>query len=334
MSFDADLRENTEFDYIIVGSGAGGAPLAARLALAGKRVLIIEAGSSTAALEPTVGEREVTEVPALHAVSTEHPDLSWQFFVKHYDEENPPFGKDEKWYPPSGQPDNDPTRRGIFYPRAAALGGCTIHNAMITIAGPDSDWDDLADFLRDDSWRSEVMRPYFERLERNEYLGPPDPVPTAWWKRAWDNVRWLFGFDPDYSGGRHGFDGWLRTSMADFRIGLRDWELISMLFSAFKSAKHRGLVSVSTLVSGILHRRVKEALDPNHARTQAETPAGLALVPLAVCGRNGPNSEDGAPSLSRHGHRSGPREFLLETQAELEKRAEQQRAGLYQGKTR
>ena len=30
----------------------------------------------------------------------------------------------------------DPVRRGIFYPRATGLGGCTIHNAMITIAGP------------------------------------------------------------------------------------------------------------------------------------------------------------------------------------------------------
>ena len=36
------------FDYVIVGSGAGGGPLAANLALAGFRVLLLEAGGEQA----------------------------------------------------------------------------------------------------------------------------------------------------------------------------------------------------------------------------------------------------------------------------------------------
>jgi len=306
MSFPSDAREKAEFDYIVVGSGAGGGPLAARLALAGNSVLVIEAGSNEAKLDPTDGPREVTEVPAFHGVSTEHPDLSWRFFVKHYTD--PPPNPD-----PAKPSDPKDDGRGIFYPRAAALGGCTVHNAMITIAGPDSDWDDLADFLRDDSWRAAVMRPYFERLERNQYAKRADPVPSGSWLALWDNIRWLFGFDPDYTGGRHGFDGWLRTSMTNLKIGLSDWQLISMLLGAVKSAKHRGLLSIVTVIYRVLHGNAKETVDPNHARTQAETPAGLALVPLAVCGE-----ED-----ARKGHRSGPREFLLETQAELKKRREE-----------
>src|SRR4051794_2241110 len=106
------------FDYIVVGSGAGGAPLAARLAQNGYRVLVLEAGPNQAASDTPA--REVPLMPGLHGVSTEHEDLSWEFFVKHYD--NPP-GRDPKWH---ASPD-DPLRDGILYPRASGLGGCTIH---------------------------------------------------------------------------------------------------------------------------------------------------------------------------------------------------------------
>ncbi len=312
----AAKSQTTDFDYIIVGSGAGGGPLAARLALAGKRVLLVEAGENHAARPASDGAREVSKVPALHAVSSEHKDLSWEFFVQHYDEKTlPKVGHDPKWHPKPGDSEPDPARRGIFYPRAAALGGCTVHNAMITIAGPDSDWDDLADFLRDDSWRAEVMRPYFQRLERNEYLPKPPPLPSSALGYAVDSVRWLFGFEPDYTEGRHGFNGWLRTSVADVKLGLKDLQLILMLRGAFKASKHAGVVPLFTLLYRVLHGNAKESLDPNHARTQAETPEGLALIPLAVCGQNGPDARDGNPSLSRRGHRSGPREFLLEVQA-------------------
>src|SRR4051812_39374741 len=112
------------FDYIIVGSGAGGGPLAARLASKGKRVLVLEAGSDHAKLPATDPAHEVSLVPALHGASTEHDELSWQFFVDHY--EKPPSGEDPKWHAPT-RPDKED--EGIFYPRAAALGGCTIHNA-------------------------------------------------------------------------------------------------------------------------------------------------------------------------------------------------------------
>ncbi|KAJ5091736.1 hypothetical protein NUU61_006606 [Penicillium alfredii] len=36
--------ELTGYEYVVVGSGAGGSPLAARLALAGHKTLLIEAG--------------------------------------------------------------------------------------------------------------------------------------------------------------------------------------------------------------------------------------------------------------------------------------------------
>src|SRR5687767_8558011 len=42
-------KEKTPFDYVIIGSGAGGGPLAARLARAGRTVLLLEAGADPAA---------------------------------------------------------------------------------------------------------------------------------------------------------------------------------------------------------------------------------------------------------------------------------------------
>lgn len=187
---------------------------------------------------------------------------------------------------------------------------------MITIAGPDSDWDDLADFIDDDSWRGEVMRSYFQRLEGNEYLDPPRPPPTSYWGRFWDNIRWLFGFRPDYTAGRHGFSGWLRTSWADVALGIHDWQLVSMLKAAFKQVAHDGIERFGAITSHFLHGTGKPALDPNHSNRQADNPAGLALIPLAVCGQDNPIDSSIPPEMPQRGRRFGPREFLLKTKAE------------------
>src|SRR5215216_5731111 len=56
-------HERPAHDYVIVGSGAGGGPLAANLARAGRRVLLLEAG----------GERENYnyQVPGFHPSAAE-----------------------------------------------------------------------------------------------------------------------------------------------------------------------------------------------------------------------------------------------------------------------
>jgi choline dehydrogenase-like flavoprotein len=303
-------RASNEFDYIVVGSGAGGGPLAARLAKSGFRVLVIEAGSEKTAAAPPAHSPEVSLVPALHAVSTEDKELSWRFFVKHYDD--PPAGKDPKWHEPQVSKREDATHEGIFYPRAAALGGCTIHNAMITIAGPDSDWDDLADYLGDDSWRSEQMRAYFQRLERNEYLGKQSPLPTTIWGRMRDNIKWLFGFDADHTAGRHGFKGWLHTSVTNLELGLSDKQLVKMIKAALKQANSAGIVHALAFAKDFFRGNFRRHLDPNHAVTQAENPEGVYLVPTAVCGEGTTIDRNPATPNVGLGRRSSPRELLLE----------------------
>src|SRR5438309_1795492 len=84
----ASDSEQSTFDYIIVGSGAGGGPLASRLALAGKRVLVIEAGGDPAFAKsrtyPDAEPGEVFACPGYHGASTEDLEMSWQFSVRHY----------------------------------------------------------------------------------------------------------------------------------------------------------------------------------------------------------------------------------------------------------
>src|SRR5690606_2239034 len=105
--------ETTPFDFIVVGSGAGGGPLAARLAEGGKRVLLIEAGFDPAtadanALQPgpiqpppvpaDAPDRAVYRVPGLHGPSTEDPRMSWPFSVRHFDDDARQRG-DQKYDP-------------------------------------------------------------------------------------------------------------------------------------------------------------------------------------------------------------------------------------------
>src|SRR5262249_50716831 len=113
-----------EYDYIVVGSGAGGGPLACSLALhpAGYRVALLEAGTDPAARQDTPTFYNYS-VPGLHSRATEDAAISWEFFVQHY------ANKDRQTKDYDTKYDVD--HGGIFYPRAAAVGGCTSHHALI-----------------------------------------------------------------------------------------------------------------------------------------------------------------------------------------------------------
>ena len=237
----SNSRDDSPFDYVIVGSGAGGAPLAARLAEFGDRVLVPGGGAGSQHRHAVARFSGLLAGPGnhggsgLHALYRASVPLSWSFFVDHYTK---PPGVDPKW-----------TNGKVFYPRATGIGGCTVHNAMITMAGPAADWDELAWFLDDDSWSSEVMRGYFQRLERCEYIPRPQR-PQTHLQRIVETLLWLFGKDEDPTGGRHGFGGWLHTSVVDFRIGLADKQLVKMLYGAAITSAKAGMEGRSRVLSG------------------------------------------------------------------------------------
>ena len=123
--------DKSPIDFIVVGGGAGGAPLAARLAERGFQVLMIEMGPKKPPREQD-SCIDPTEVPLLHGETTEDKRHSLRYFVNHFsgvrEERNP-----RRHQPSELDRENAKDEEGVFYPRAQGIGGCTIHNAMITI---------------------------------------------------------------------------------------------------------------------------------------------------------------------------------------------------------
>jgi len=236
-------------DYIVVGSGAGGGTVAARLAEAGYRVVVLEAGGDPCKMDAP-GLPEHYEVPAFHALSTENPAMCWDFFVRHYDDQVQQE-RDCKY---------SPGPQGVLYPRAGALGGCTAHNAMILVSPHNADWDAIADSTGDASWSAANMRTYFERLENCQY-------------RPGYRVEYHLGFNPT----KHGWNGWLHSEAAVPLAALKDVNLVHVLKDSARSAFAENgmpLQQITELIEG--------EGDPNDWRVVSQNGEGLRYTPLAT----------------------------------------------------
>ena len=137
-----DLK-NFNPDYIIVGAGAGGGVLAARLAEDPKnKVLLIEAG-------PNMSEHPHVDSAA-----------SWLFLAD---------------LPPTISPDGPPALwafntmpqngKVYAYPRGTGLGGSVNHHAMVDGRGSPVIYDAWAKELGDSTWSGASLDYYFKKME-------------------------------------------------------------------------------------------------------------------------------------------------------------------------
>lgn len=128
----------SEPDIIVIGGGSAGAAMAGRLAAAGVKVTIVEAG---------VSDRHYrSRVPGLTSSIVQNPQFDWCYQV---------------------EPDETLGGRADIWPAGKLLGGGSSLNGMMFIRGHRWDYDNWAK-LGADGWDYNSVLPYFRRMEDNE----------------------------------------------------------------------------------------------------------------------------------------------------------------------
>lgn len=185
----------TEYDYIVVGAGSAGCPVAARLSEDGHNVLLLEAGGTD--------DDDLIRTPLLFA-GLFQGEKDWN-----YNSEAEPglYG------------------RRVYLPRGKVVGGSSSLNAMFYIRGTHEDFDQWATDHGATGWSYRDVLPYFKKSEtnadiRDDYHGTDGPLHVT-------SQRWLSGYadafinaavdigispNPDFNGAQQAGAGLLQVT--------------------------------------------------------------------------------------------------------------------------
>ena len=163
-----------KLDFIIVGSGTAGSLLSHRLAKAGQRCMLLEAGPSNHVSKITPWLR----VPLGYLYTMTMKSTAWEGFKTR-------VGKD----------------RVINYPRGRVLGGCSSINGMIYQQGNPLDYDNW----KVDGWSGDDMSKKFDSL-REKRNWPCEKQRLSWdvlqaFERAVEEVVPTANKKPNVGGG-------------------------------------------------------------------------------------------------------------------------------------
>ena len=174
-------------EIIVVGGGSAGCAMAGRLAAAGVKVLLLEAGKT--------GEHIRLKVPALVSGVVQNTEFDW----KYYAEPDPTIGG-----------------RSDVWPGGKRLGGGSSINGMLYVRGHRWDYDHWAE-LGAHGWAFKDVAPYFKRTETNErgggeYRGTSGPVGVSDGRLAYPIIgdwvkaveSWGLERNPDHNGANPG----------------------------------------------------------------------------------------------------------------------------------
>ncbi|GAA0275818.1 GMC family oxidoreductase N-terminal domain-containing protein [Alteraurantiacibacter aestuarii] len=188
-------------DIIVIGGGSAGMAMAVRLAEAGKRVTLVEAGKSHKDIR--------SAVPALMSGIVHTPDFDWMY---------------------KAEPDASVGGRPDVWPAGKRLGGGSSINGMMFIRGHSYDYDRWAQ-LGASGWDYASVLPYFRRMEDNErgaddYRGQGGPIAVSEVRSRYDVTdHWIdavqqagFPRSPDLNGQHNEGVDYIQLSQ---RAGLR-----------------------------------------------------------------------------------------------------------------